>query len=242
MKTNHPAIVTSLCLLVLCMVTTSPALALYHAGMGRYMQRDPHGTMLKPASLPARDQSRAFAATQGFMPRDRPDPAQNYPDGINTYAAHHTMTWGTDQSGMVSTLKNPQTPAIIAELERQGIGAGIGGTAIVASQATGGGMRVQNQNRLLGKTCTDKHLKKMNRLVHTFCDLPRSCKCAMSCAALRRAYGRNSACENFRRIRDVDCWRGGDNNHLEEQEKARRAKNKCWGYALEKGCKWAKGI
>lgn len=99
MRTIRLTISTSLCLLLLCTVITSPSVALYHTGMGRYVQRDPHGTMLHPRHMFAGDES---GAGNGFVPRDRAIPELMYPDGENIYAGHHVLHSGVDPSGMDS--------------------------------------------------------------------------------------------------------------------------------------------
>ena len=55
----------------------SPALAMYHPGMGRFMQLDPHGTTNVPVA--ARVATAGSVATGRFIPRDR------HPDGHNLY-------------------------------------------------------------------------------------------------------------------------------------------------------------
>lgn len=65
----------------------TPALAMYHPGMGRFMQRDPHGTMNAPA-VPRIGMGGPSAAG-GFVARDpmtaRPQPGLQYADGMNLY-------------------------------------------------------------------------------------------------------------------------------------------------------------
>jgi len=68
-------------------VLVSPALAMYHPGMGRFMQRDPHGTMNAPTA--PRVGMAGPAAIGGFVARDpmptRPQPGLQYADGMNLY-------------------------------------------------------------------------------------------------------------------------------------------------------------
>lgn len=66
---------------------SAPALAVYHPGMGRFLQRDPHGTMNAPTA--PRIGMAGSAAGGGFVARDpmptRPQPGLQYADGMNLY-------------------------------------------------------------------------------------------------------------------------------------------------------------
>ena len=84
MKIRSLAIVAAA--LIVTAVAT-PALAMYHPGMGRFMQRDPHGTM--NVAMAPRIAISGLPAPGGFAPRD-PMPAQSQPglqyaDGMNLY-------------------------------------------------------------------------------------------------------------------------------------------------------------
>lgn len=68
---------------------TSPALAMYKPNVGRFLQRDPIGTATGPS------------VATGFIARDAtPRASRQYPDGMNTYAAHHVMRGGVDACGI----------------------------------------------------------------------------------------------------------------------------------------------
>ena len=84
----------------------SPALATYHPGMGRFLQRDPHGTMIAPTA--PRVGIAGPAAGGGFVARDpmptRPQPGLQYADGMNLYQyVHSNPISKLDPSGL-STL------------------------------------------------------------------------------------------------------------------------------------------
>lgn len=81
----------------------TPALAMYHPGMGRFLQRDPHGTM--NASTAPRVGMAGPAAAGGFVARDpmpaRPQPILQYTDGMNLYQYVRSQpTRGLDPTGM----------------------------------------------------------------------------------------------------------------------------------------------
>ncbi len=71
--------------LILLTVAASSAQAMYHTGMGRFMQRDPNGTALVSAGrmgAASRVGSAGPAAGGGFIQRD---PIRQYADGMNLY-------------------------------------------------------------------------------------------------------------------------------------------------------------
>jgi hypothetical protein len=76
--------IRSLAILVAAFMVTlvaSPALAVYHPGMGRFLQRDPNGMQIGPAVPHA---IAGPAAHGGFVQRDF-EPHQQYADGMNLY-------------------------------------------------------------------------------------------------------------------------------------------------------------
>lgn len=84
MKCRTLSIVAAFALLT---VVTSSAQAMYHARMGRFIQRDPHGTTNPPTAL--RVGMTGPAAAGGFVARDpmptQPEPDLQYVDGMNLY-------------------------------------------------------------------------------------------------------------------------------------------------------------
>jgi hypothetical protein len=82
--------IRSLALVAAAFIVTAvatPSFAMYHAGMGRFMQRDPHGTMNAPTA--PRVGMAGPAAAGGFVARDpmpaQPQPGLQYADGMNLY-------------------------------------------------------------------------------------------------------------------------------------------------------------
>jgi len=93
-----PVLLAALCFVV----CTTDAMAMYHPGLGRYMQRDPYGTEMTPG-LERANLSFAFRNDEdyGFIPRDRPDPSVQYGDGMNIYVAYRSSPMRfLDSSGM----------------------------------------------------------------------------------------------------------------------------------------------
>lgn len=84
----------SILIVTLVLLTLAPAsaLAMYHPRMGRFMQRDPHGTVLDPAVRVG--SSRAAASGGAFLARDP------YPDGMNLYTAYHILRGEHDPFGL----------------------------------------------------------------------------------------------------------------------------------------------
>lgn len=68
---------------------TPAAEAMYHPGLGRFLQRDPHGTQLSSAAIGAmanRTGTITGSISAGeFMPRDVLNPAFQYQDGMSLY-------------------------------------------------------------------------------------------------------------------------------------------------------------
>ncbi len=82
--------IRSLAIIAAAFIVTAvatPSFAMYHAGMGRFMQRDPHGTMNSPTA--PRVGMADPAAGGGFVARDpmptQPQPGLQYADGMNLY-------------------------------------------------------------------------------------------------------------------------------------------------------------
>ncbi len=93
--------IVAACLLLA--ILTSSAQAMYHTGMGRFMQRDPNGTALVSAGRMGAasrvGSAGAIAAGGGFIQRD---PIRQYADGMNLfqYVRSHPVQ-ATDPSGLV---------------------------------------------------------------------------------------------------------------------------------------------
>ena len=82
-----------------CVVFTTDAMAIYHPGLGRYMQRDPHGTMLEPPTT--RVAGGIHPGGSGFIQRDAIDPQAQYIDGMNLYQYLRSMpTTFVDPNGI----------------------------------------------------------------------------------------------------------------------------------------------
>jgi len=93
----QPPSLTAMFLAALCTVlVTTDAMAFYHPGQGRYLQRDPNGTAISPS----RAGGNIAANSRGFIPRDEHNPVIQYRDGMNIYGAYHVMHGGVDPTGL----------------------------------------------------------------------------------------------------------------------------------------------
>ena len=70
---------------LVAVVFTTDAMAMYHPGLGRFMQRDPHGTAISPHFN--RVNGKAVTNTRGFIEREKyqEDYHLQYADGMNLY-------------------------------------------------------------------------------------------------------------------------------------------------------------
>jgi hypothetical protein len=91
--------------ILLLVALSSPALAVYHPGMGRFLQRDPHG--MEVAATPRL--AGAPATSRPFLARDF-NPHQQYADGMNLYqVARSNPVRYVDPAGLAADEK-PNSP------------------------------------------------------------------------------------------------------------------------------------
>jgi len=69
---------------LVAVIFTTDAMAMYHPGLGRHMQRDPHGTSLVSTANRIGGNG-VLPGSTGFIARDAPNPAIQYWDGMNLY-------------------------------------------------------------------------------------------------------------------------------------------------------------
>jgi len=81
---------------LVAVVFTADAMAMYHPGLGRYVQRDPHGTAISPFARLSKNPSR------GFIPRRDFNPHLQYASGMSLYEGlkSNPLTY-VDPSGLI---------------------------------------------------------------------------------------------------------------------------------------------
>lgn len=83
MKRRYLSVFTVIAALV---AITQSASAMYHPGMGRFMQRDPRGMQVGPSAISGRPLAAGQAVgARGFIPRDSISTSLQYVDGMNLY-------------------------------------------------------------------------------------------------------------------------------------------------------------